>query len=1132
MNSNIKNIYGLTNSSVAYRTGSKFSKGKTLIITGNSEAAERLASDISFFSKKEVLVFPEAEKSFIPYTAKNRDATYDFISNIIRLSKMEDYICVIPASLAMKPLVEHNCMGKNDISMKIGEEISLAGFISELIYMGYERVDSVYNKGQFTIRGGITDVFSCNYENPIRIEFFGDEVDSIRQYDIETGRSIEEIIKADIIQATMLPFSETLMSRGIKKIEELYNDQIKFITKKGDSSEITKNLHKRKEELIYFAETGNNLQFLGDIPHYFFDNPDTIFDYFEFDNLILADPIRIIESAKFYEEEGKRDLEIFLETGNAVPEDEMLIPNLSNITRQIGRQNTLIFSNFNIDKKEMFKNFSVKSQFADSNQIPTFHGNIDLLTNELIKYKDNAYKINIAVQNEGRKKGIEDILHKADINANVEVGNLSNGFLLPDEKLCYISDKEIFITTDRRKKRKKALKKRRNTKDFFDELKKEDYVVHENYGIGIYKGIITLTTEGINSDYIQINYAGSDVLYVPIEQMDKVQKYVGSGGKSPRVNKMTGTEWQTVKNKAKAAIADITNELIELYSERKSAKGFAFSKDTVWQKDFEDAFPFELTNDQKQAVEEIKLDMEAPIPMDRLLCGDVGFGKTEVAARAMFKALVDGKQVAFLVPTTILCRQHYITLKERFKNFPFSVAMLSRFVPEKEIEGIKNDLKNGKIDLIIGTHRILSKDLIFKDLGLLVVDEEQRFGVVHKEKIKAMKADMDVLTLSATPIPRTLNMSLSGIRDMSTLDEPPIDRKPVRTYVVEEDDIILRETIGREIARGGQAFVISDRIRGITALAERIRNLLPEATIGIGTGRMSTEMLEKVMDDFVEGRTNVLVSTTIIENGIDIPNANTIVIINSDRYGLSQLYQMRGRVGRSSREAYAYLTYKRGKTLNEIAEKRLRAVRDFTEFGSGFKIALKDLELRGAGNILGSEQSGHMMNIGYDLYCKLIEDAVKNPGKLNSSEEEKEIKINIIANLSISASYIENESEKLEIYKKIASIKNRYDYYDVIDEMTDRFGDPPRDCILIAKISLIRTMGLSLCVDEIYERHGYFFVKFSKKSELKGEKVIKAGEIFKGNLTIYAGENAKLKLKYDKKRGIDDLISLLETLLT
>ena len=654
-------------------------------------------------------------------------------------------------------------------------------------------------------------------------------------------------------------------------------------------------------------------------------------------------------------------------------------------------------------------------------------------------------------------------------------------------------------------------------------------MVHESHGIGKFIGIEQLVVQGVKKDYLKVKYAGEDSLYIPVDQLGMLQKYVGGDGITPRLNKLSGSEWKQTKAKARKAIDDMADELIRISAARMNEKGHAFSPDTVWQQEFEGSFPYTETDDQLRCVREIKSDMENESPMDRLLCGDVGFGKTEVAARALFKCVADGKQAAVLVPTTLLANQHYYTLKDRFEKFPFKVEMLSRFRNPAQQKHIAEGLESGTIDLIIGTHRVLSEDIKFNDLGLLVIDEEQRFGVKHKEKLKQLKTNVDVLTLSATPIPRTLHMSLSGVKDMSILEEPPEDRYPVQTYVMEQDGFVIRDAIEKELARGGQVYVLYNRVESINRVANEIENLVPDASVVVGHGKMRENMLENIIMDFSEGEYNVLVATTIIESGMDIPNVNTMIVLDADRFGLAQLHQLRGRVGRSGRMAYAYLMYTKDKNLSEIAEKRLRAIKEFTEFGSGFKIAMKDLELRGAGNILGTEQSGHMINIGYELYCKMLEEAVDiAKGKeVIPSAEETAFSLSIPA--VIPKRYIENEVLRLQMYKKIAMIENDEDEAEIIDELLDRFGDIPKDTMNLVKISKIRAMAGKLGVREIVQQGPKIIFKLWENVKLT--ETIMSGLVsrYGGKMMINGGKEPFIRLTIHKEEPVKAIEQFLQT---
>ena len=742
-----------------------------------------------------------------------------------------------------------------------------------------------------------------------------------------------------------------------------------------------------------------------------------------------------------------------------------------------------------------------------------FNGQIDLFAAETGKLSSSGYSITIVSSTDERAERIREYLAVADVEAGVtyRTGSLSSGFIMDDSKVCFITESDIYPENHRRARKPKKKKKSSDTIEFSD-LHKGDYIVHEAHGIGRFEGIQPVTADGQTRDYLVIRYAGSDVLYIPTEQLDIIQKYIGNSGNPPALSRLSGGSWKRQRERARKAIEAIAEDLVRLYAERQAAGGYAFGKDTVWQSEFEEYFPYTETDDQLRAVEEIKEDMEKPLPMDRLLCGDVGYGKTEVAARAIFKCVSEGKQAALLAPTTLLVNQHYHNLKERFAHFPFEIQELSRFRSAQAQKKTAKAVKGGEVDLIIGTHRLLSDDVKFKDLGLLVIDEEQRFGVRHKEKLKQLKQNVDVLTLSATPIPRTLNMSLTGIKDISIIDEPPGDRLPVHTYVTPYEEEILRNAIERELARGGQVFVVNNRITGLNQIRETIERLVPDAVTAVGHGRMSEETLENTMLDFVEGRTNVLIATTIIENGIDIPNANTMIILNADRFGLAQLYQLRGRVGRSHRLAYAYLMYQPGKVLTEIARKRLTAIREFTEFGAGFKLAMRDLELRGAGNMLGEAQSGHIESIGYELYCKEIDRAVRRLKGEVVTDQRSDITIDIPVQASVPESYITDETLRLQAYRKIAGISCREDAEDLADELTDRYGDVPQDTMNLLKVAEIRAHAETAGVSMITRRGPRIEVKFAENTRFSAYAAVMTKAEFGDALTIMSGRTSGLSL--------------------
>jgi len=1101
--------------------------GQNLIIVATVNRARRLADDLSFFTGKDVMVMPDEDQLFLGYEAKNHDLLIERLNALKALRSDDECIVVAPVSATVKKVIPHAIFEQKKINIKRGDDVDLESLKSSLVELGYERMDLVEGRGEFSIRGGILDIFTPDSDNPYRIEFFDTETDSIREFDIDTQRSLENLKYVEIGPAEQMLADKDVFSKASARIYKEYTAQASKLAKKGDEyREAVETLEKRRDQLCEYVDNISNVQLLENYLHYFYESTEYLWDYMDGGNLVVDDPDRIYEFLDSRSKELKADFQVMLERGQIVPSDLSLLTGREDFVKAYLHEPVYLITPFpkairGVDQLAELHSYQ-------SSQMVSFNGHMDMLESELKAFVKKGYEIHMVVSSEERLGNLREFCDRAGFLEKIifEKGNLSQGMDFQELKLCYISDNDIFGEQRSGHRRKKHKAKGQQIQSFAD-LAKGDYVVHENHGIGKFVGIEQLNILGEKKDYIKIKYAGNDYLYVPVEQMDIVQKYIGSEGLTPKVNKLSGNDWKVTKAKARAAIAEMTSELIELYAKRQMENGHAFSEDTVWQREFEDGFPYTETDDQLKAIEEIKADMEKTESMDRLLCGDVGFGKTEVAARALFKCIADGKQAAVLVPTTLLANQHYYTLKDRFEHFPLKVEMLSRFRTDAQQKEILDELAKGGIDLIIGTHRLLSKDVKFKDLGLLVVDEEQRFGVGHKEAIKQMKKNVDVLTLSATPIPRTLNMSLTGIKDMSLIEEPPEERYPVQTYVLEQDDGIMREAILRELDRGGQVFVIYNRVRGISQVADKITRLVPEAKIAVGHGRMNEQALEDVMLSFVNGESNVLVATTIVENGIDIQNANTLIVLDADRFGLAQLYQLRGRVGRSNRMAYAYLMYQKDKVLTEVAEKRLKAIREFTEFGAGFKVAMRDLEIRGAGNLLGSEQSGHMMNIGYELYCKLVDDAVRamNGEIVNEKSEETSVELAVSAN--IPDWYIDNETLKLQMYKKIATVRSEEDEDEMIDEMIDRFGDVPRETLNLIKISRIRGLAEELSVKRIFEQNGKIVFTFDEKNPLTAFAIVNINDVFKGKAFVHGGVEPFIRIPLNQKDKLTDSIKLL-----
>lgn len=1118
-------------------------KNQSIIIVSTDVRAKRLALDLSFFVRdKEIIVLPSEEQFLLRFAAKNHDQLIQRLKALKALRTGKPVVVIAPVSAAIKKITPHAYFEGTSLKIKLGEETELSEIKETLAKLGYERMEIVDGRGQFSIRGGIIDVFTPDAEYPYRVELFGNEVDSIRTFDPDTQRSVEALSYIEVYPAEQILNDKEIFEKASKHLRDDYRKAAKKAAKTDE--ELSRKILRTADEICEYIEQVSNLQLLENYIPYFYDETEYLWDYMSDGILMIDDPDRIEESLNLRTTELQEDFKVLLSRGQAIPKDVSCISDENDFRKAYKQPDVAVFTPF--PKRIIGADTFEKVHNLQARQMLSFGGKMNVLESELKTYVKKGYRVTIVCASEERLKNLQEFVERIGLEGKIlfEKGSLTGGMEFPSEKICYICEADIFVT-HKTSKRKKFKNKGQKLQSFAD-MREGDYVVHENHGIGKFVGIQQLNVQGEKKDYIKIKYAGNDMLYVPVEQMDIVQKYIGSDGAVPKINKLSGGEWKATKAKAKAAIAVMAKDLIDLYAQRKMQPGYSFPKDTVWQREFEDDFPYEETGDQLRAAEEIKQDMQKPFSMDRLLCGDVGFGKTEVAARALFKCVSDGKQAAVLVPTTILANQHYYTLKERFEKFPFKVEVLSRFRSAAQQKKIIEELGKGQVDLIIGTHRLLSKDIKFKDLGLLVVDEEQRFGVEDKETIKKIKKNVDVLTLSATPIPRTLNMSMTGIKDMSVIEEPPEERYPVQTYVLEQDDLLIKDIIERELGRGGQVYVVFNRVKGIQQIAEKIEKLVPEAAVAVGHGQMNEHTLESVMVGFINGESNVLVATSIIESGIDIPNANTMIIMDSDRYGLSQLYQLRGRVGRSNRIAYAYLMYQKDKVLTEVAEKRLKAIREFTEFGAGFKVAMRDLEIRGAGNLLGTAQHGHMMNIGYELYCKMIDNAVRALQGEIVNEDKEESSIEFPLSAYIPERYIENETLKLQMYKKIASIQTYDDEDEIIDEMLDRFGDVPQETVNLVKISHVRFLAGELAVTRIHAENketapavkltskDHAVVKlvfdFAEKNPLSGYALFNLTEKFGRKVFVHGGVQPFIRLTTDRTHMLEDSLSLLEVL--
>lgn len=1130
-------IYGLTDSQkshVAHYIIKEFNK-KVLFITYDDVEARMLYEDMTSFLHGDAYLFPSRDALFYKVDAASLDLIGRRLKTIKNIIDEKPGAFVASIDAVMNKIMPLDIFRKYSFSYKIGDAVDLEEITSSLVTMGYERVPMVEGKGQFSIRGGIIDFFSPMMEEAYRIELFDDVIDSIRSFDVFTQRSLNNADVIEIFPAREFILEDKNIKLGMKNLSSCLNSYISRI--KESHSGRAEKLKKKFDEIMENIEETKNTSNIGELLNFFYEKLYSIIDYFDDAIIILDENIRVKERATNILTEFSENFKSLLVSGEVLPEQSGLLYDYEELLKKLKQKplilmNTIIKSDSNIEPKSIV-NFVSKSMHP-------FHGKLELLVDDLKYYKRAGYKVILLSSNIERGKILKNSLMSYGMeipiiddddydipegNILIYPGTVNKGFEYVDAKFALISDAEIFGQS--RKPRKTFKIKNGNRIKNFTELTVGSYIVHVNYGIGKYEGIEKITVDGVTKDYLKIIYAGGDKLFIPVEHLDLIQKYIGPEDKPPKLNKLGGNEWARAKRKAKKAVEELAKDLIKLYAKRQTMKGYAFSKDTPWQKDFEERFPYEETEDQLRCIQEIKEDMEKEKPMDRLLCGDVGYGKTEVALRAAFKAVADGKQVAFLCPTTILAEQHYTNFIQRFKDFPVKIEMLSRFRSHREQSEIIKSLNEGIIDIIVGTHRILQDDVKFKNLGLLIIDEEQRFGVAHKEKIKRLKENVDVLSLSATPIPRTLHMSLIGIRDMSVIENPPEDRYPVQTYVVEFNEELIRDAILREMGRGGQVYFVYNRISGINKMAALIKELIPDAKVVVAHGQMDEGQLEEIMMGFLNGDYDVLVCTTIIETGLDIPNVNTIIVCDADRMGLSQLYQLRGRVGRSNRLAYAYFTYRKDKVITEVAEKRLEAIKEFTEFGSGFKIAMRDLEIRGAGNLLGAEQHGHIDAIGYDMYLKLLDEAIRNL-KGEISEEKPNTTIDIKISAYIDQEYIEDENQRLEMYKKISSIETKKDVDDIIDELIDRFKEYPKPVEALIDVAYLKALAGSVNITEISEKGSSIILKFKDANSINMEIVDNLIKEYKGSLMFSGQLPPYLTYKYKKKESIlKELIGLV-----
>lgn len=1123
-------IAGLTGSARSLLAASIYEARKRpiLLITHQLTQAESLYEDLlQFLDAEDVFLYPANELFLSELAVSSPELKHARIEALTSWERRKSGIMVAPIAAIKRILPPVKIWGRDQLHLSVGKEIDIAKSLHSLVKMGYERVERISGPGEFSQRGGIIDIFPVTEMNPIRLDLFDREIDSIRFFDLESQRSIQRIDEVYVGPAREMILHKDDKAILADKLQKALSEALKKKTDPKEKEQLLNNISSHIESLKEDEDFEEVYRYVS----YFYDEGASLLDYLPENGLIILDELsRIQESASNLDLEEAEYVTNLLEAEEMIPGMKLSF-DWPSLWEKIALRQRVYFAMFlrhipNTKPQNLIN--------SSSRAMQEFHGQMNLLKTELDRWQNSETKVLILTENESRAKRVHQILRdyhmesviqtEVDFTENLPIivpGQIHQGIEFPLYNLAILTEGELFKKQLRRTRRRPKITNAERIKSY-QELKVDDYVVHQSHGIGRYVGIETVHVNKTHKDYMLIKYAGDDKLYVPIDQIDLVQKFVGSEGKRPRLYKLGGTEWSRVKQRVQSSVEDIADDLIELYAERQAQKGFSFSPDSPMQKEFENSFPYQETEDQLRCVKEIKEDMESERPMDRLLCGDVGYGKTEVAIRAAFKAILDGKQVAILVPTTILAQQHFQTITERFQDYAINIGLLSRFrtagQQKKTIEG----LQKGRVDLVIGTHRLLSKDIKFHDLGLLIVDEEQRFGVKHKERIKQIKTNVDVLTLTATPIPRTLHMSLLGVRDLSIIETPPENRFPVQTYVVESTPTLIKEAIEREMTRGGQVYYLHNRVDSIERKAREISEIVEDARVAYAHGRMNEIELENIMMDFLEGHYDVLVSTTIIETGVDIPNVNTLIVGNADHMGLSQLYQLRGRVGRSNRIAYAHFTYERDKILTEVAEKRLNAIKEFTELGSGFKIAMRDLSIRGAGNLLGAEQHGFIDSVGFDMYSEMLKEAIeaRKTGRKREEIEPFDPEISLHIDAYIPETYIKDEIQKLEMYKRFHTLETQEDLMDLQDELIDRFGEYPEEVENLLIVSSLRKYAKKEGVESIteYPRKIELLLEESRSQEIDGAKLFDLANEFGRSIQLGTEQN-KLKINISYPRG-------------
>lgn len=1138
-------VYGVADSARAALLSAfyKSTEQSLYVFSWSDFEARQIYEDLMLW-ELEVYFLPARELVFYDADAVSGDLRWERLKVLKEIASPKKKIIVSSVESLISAMMPLDYFRRYTFNLKTGDSLDLDNLARRLVESGYERAELTEARGQFSQRGGIIDIFSPVESFPVRIELFGDEIETIRTFNPETQRSMENIPETEVFPSKEIIIDKATLIAGRDKIRLEFDAVMKNkAMRKTLGTEAFEKLKGIVNKNLESLEEHWSFETIDSYLPYFFEKPESLFDYIGENFIFLDDSARTIGKLESASLEFQEQYETFLARGEILPRQSEIMVTQDFIEARLGKLRVIALNDMVKTQRSLAPRFLVN---FESNTIYQFHGQLEMLIDDIRHRKANGWRTLILsgtrprgerLEETLRERGIESVYrdevgHLAEAGVIITFGNQKKGFEFRDIKLAVISDSEVFGETAQKKRRRPVKGKGIEKIHSYDDLKKGEYVVHVNHGIGVYRGMKQMESQGAVKDYLEISYDKNDRLFIPVDQLDLIQKYIGSESAPPKVSRLGGQDWIKAKAKVKANVDKIAEEIVQLYAQRSQIKGYEFSRDTPWQNEFEQEFEYDETPDQLTSIEEIKRDMESPRVMDRLLCGDVGYGKTEVAMRSAFKAVMDGKQVAILVPTTILAEQHYKNFKRRFEGFAVNIQMVSRFRSAKQIKATLAGIKEGNVDILVGTHRILGKDIVFKDLGLLIIDEEQRFGVTHKEKLKDLKTAVDVLTLSATPIPRTLNMSMTGIRDISLIETPPDDRYPIQTYVVEYNEQLIRDAILREKSRNGQCYFVYNRVGEIERMANYLKKLVPEVEFGIAHGQLSERELEDVMVDFMDGTFDVLVCSTIIETGLDIQNVNTIIIYDSDKLGLSQLYQLRGRVGRTNRIAYAYLTYRRDKVLTEVAEKRLKALKDFTELGSGFRIAMRDLEIRGAGNMMGKAQHGHMSAVGYDMYIRMLDEAVK---KLTGKQigEIPDTVVDIRIDAFIPRDYIEDEVIKIQMYKKIAAIETRDDYYHLKEEMEDRFSDIPDVTYNLMDVALLKAKARSLGITELRDRGNYVLLTFAKDRGIRPEFIgVILSDDFKGRVKAGLEDKPQLSFYYKntKEKLIRDLGKFLDAL--